>query len=54
MFDAVTCSIPGARNPEQAAQNFTVSGLAPLSPAQMQGVKAVYDGMIRPLVHHRW
>jgi aryl-alcohol dehydrogenase-like predicted oxidoreductase len=54
MFDAVTCSIPGARNPEQAAQNFTISELPALSPAQMQGVKRVYDAMIRPLVHHRW
>ena len=54
MFDAVTCSIPGARNPEQAAQNFTISELPTLSPAQMQGVKRVYDAMIRPLVHHRW
>lgn len=54
MFEAVTCSIPGARNPEQAGQNFSVSDLPALSPAQMQGVKAVYERMIRPLVHHRW
>lgn len=54
MFDAVTCSIPGARNPEQAAYNFSISELPALSQAQMQGVKSVYDAIIRPLVHHRW
>jgi aryl-alcohol dehydrogenase-like predicted oxidoreductase len=54
MFDAVTCSIPGARNPEQAGHNFTISELPALSPSQMHGVKAVYDAMIRPLVHQRW
>lgn len=54
MFDAVTCSIPGAKNPEQAGQNFTISDLPPLSPTQMQGVNAVYEAMIRPRVHQRW
>lgn len=54
MFDAVTCSIPGAKNPEQAGQNFAVSDLPALSASQMDGVKQVYDRLIRPQVHQRW
>ncbi len=54
MFDAVTCSIPGAKNPEQASQNFSISDLPALSPTQLDGVASVYTRLIRPLVHQRW
>jgi aryl-alcohol dehydrogenase-like predicted oxidoreductase len=54
MFDAVSCVIPGAKNPQQAEQNAAASDLPALSAAQMQKVQQVYDSAIRPLVHHRW
>ena len=54
MFDAVTCAIPGARNPAQAKDNAAAAGLPPLAPQTMAAVKAVYDERIRPHVHARW
>ncbi|WP_428937242.1 aldo/keto reductase [Fontivita pretiosa] len=54
MFDAVSCVIPGARNPEQAEANARASDLPPLSDAQMARVRQVYDRYIRDQVHHRW
>jgi len=54
MFDAVSCCIPGARNPMQAEQNSAASDRAALSPTVMQRVRTVYDNRIRSLVHHYW
>lgn len=54
MFDAVTCAIPGAKNVAQADENFTAGNLPALSPEVMKGVKAIYDGSIRPLIHQQW
>jgi aryl-alcohol dehydrogenase-like predicted oxidoreductase len=54
MFDAVTCSIPGAKNPAQALENFAAADLAALSPITMQAAQAVYDDLIRPHVHGGW
>ncbi len=54
MFDAVTCAIPGAKRPSQAADNCAATGLPPLSAAAMAAVQALYDTSIRPLVHQRW
>lgn len=54
MFDAVSCAIPGAKNPAQVESNAAASDLTPLTDAAMAEVQRVYDEMIRPLVHHRW
>jgi aryl-alcohol dehydrogenase-like predicted oxidoreductase len=54
MHEAVSVVIPGAKTPEQARANAAASSLAPLSPAVMAGVKAVYDSRIRPHVHGAW
>jgi aryl-alcohol dehydrogenase-like predicted oxidoreductase len=54
MFDAVTCAIPGARTPAQAADNVAAAGLAALDAGTMASVKAVYDECIRPHVHGSW
>jgi aryl-alcohol dehydrogenase-like predicted oxidoreductase len=54
MFDAVTCAIPGARNPVQAEQNVQSADLPMLTEATMSRVKAIYDNRIRELVHHYW
>ena len=54
MFDAVTCAIPGAKTPTQAADNVAASDLAPLDDETMKVVRDVYDRLIRPHVHQRW
>ncbi|MEU4762791.1 aldo/keto reductase [Actinosynnema sp. NPDC023794] len=50
----VTVVIPGARNAEQARANSAAADLAPLSAQDRDEVRAVYDSLIRPLVHDRW
>ena len=54
MFDAVSCAIPGAKNPEQATANAQAADLPPLSDDTMAKIKTIYDDKIRPLVHQRW
>jgi aryl-alcohol dehydrogenase-like predicted oxidoreductase len=54
MFDAVSCAIPGAKRPHQAAENAAAADLPPLSDETMRAVKDVYDHHIRDQVHHRW
>jgi aryl-alcohol dehydrogenase-like predicted oxidoreductase len=54
MFDAVTCAIPGAKRPDQVAQNIHASSLPRLSRATMLKAEAIYNTYIRPEVHHRW
>jgi aryl-alcohol dehydrogenase-like predicted oxidoreductase len=54
MFEAVSCAIPGAKNPRQAEDNARASDLPALSPDTMSAVRALYDERIRPLVHHYW
>jgi aryl-alcohol dehydrogenase-like predicted oxidoreductase len=50
----VSTVIPGARNPEQVAQNVAAASLPPLRPEQLEGVQDTYDRLIRPDVHDRW
>jgi len=54
MFEAVSCVIPGAKNPKQAEDNARAADLPPLAPETMEAVRALYDQRIRPLVHHYW
>ncbi len=54
MFDGVSCTIPGAKNPEQALANAAAADLPPLSAETMSRVQALYNERIRPLVHQRW
>lgn len=54
MFDAVSCAIPGAKNPQQVTDNVHAADLPPLTDAQMREVERIYTSSIRPLVHHRW
>ncbi len=53
-FDAVTCVIPGARQPAQVADNARAAALEPLGATTMAAVQQIYDDAIRPLVHQRW
>ncbi len=50
----VTTVIPGARNAQQVEQNASAAGVTPLREEQLQGVREVYDRLIRPHVHDRW
>ncbi|GIG65188.1 aldo/keto reductase [Phytomonospora endophytica] len=50
----VSVVIPGARNPEQATANAAAATDAPLSEETHEAVRAIYDELIRPQVHHRW
>ncbi len=54
MFEAVTCAIPGAKRPEQAAENCAAADLPPISDSAMQHIRSVYDKYIRAQVHDRW
>ena len=53
-FPAVTCAIPGARRPAQVTDNITASDLPALSKSSLERIGKIYDGQIKPLVHHYW
>ncbi len=54
MFEAVSCVIPGGKNPAQVEENTRTADLAPLPAETMQKVHELYTARIRPLVHHYW
>jgi aryl-alcohol dehydrogenase-like predicted oxidoreductase len=54
MFEAVTCAIPGAKNPAQAENNASAADRPALDATTMHKVRAIYDARIRELVHHYW
>ncbi len=54
MHEAVTCTIPGAKRPQQMVENVAAAELPPLSPAAMAATHNLYERYIRPQVHHRW
>jgi aryl-alcohol dehydrogenase-like predicted oxidoreductase len=54
MDEAVTCVIPGAKRPSQAADNAAAADLAPIPDEIMQEVRDLYERMIRDQVHHLW
>lgn len=50
----VTTVIPGARSSEQARANAAAADLPSLSPALLDGVRALYDEHLRAAVHDHW
>ena len=54
MFDAVTCAIPGAKNPAQAEDNVKAADLPSLSPEAMETIREIYNSHVRDLVHNHW
>ncbi len=54
MAPAVTCAIPGAKRPSQVEENVAAADLPPLSDETMTRVRAIYDRLVRPQVHHYW
>ncbi len=54
MFPAVTCVIPGGRNPAQVDENSRASDLPGLPEDIMQQIAEIYTRRIKPLVHPYW
>jgi len=54
MFDAVSCIIPGASKPSQLSSNLQTVDIPELTSEQLEGVKAIYEARIKPLVHYIW
>ena len=54
MFDAVTCAIPGAKNPAQAEMNVKSADLPALDASTMKEIQKIYETRIREQVHHYW
>jgi aryl-alcohol dehydrogenase-like predicted oxidoreductase len=52
--EGVSTVIPGARNVAQVEQNLAAAALPPLRQDQLDGVRDVYDRLIREHVHDRW
>ncbi len=51
MFDAVTCTIPGAKRPAQVEDNCRAADLSPIPDETMAKVRAIYEQHIKPQVH---
>jgi len=54
MNPAVTCTIPGGKNPAQVQDNVAAADLPPLPDATMQALADIYARYAKPLVHQRW
>ena len=54
MFDAVSCVIPGAKDPRQVEDNARAASLPALTEKQMGEVLRIYESGIREQVHFRW
>ncbi len=54
MFPAITCAIPGAKQPQQAEENIQAATLPPLPDVTMAAIGELYNRSVRPLVHHYW
>jgi len=54
MWDEVSTTIPGAKNPQQAKDNAAAADLPPIDPETMAHLERLYRDRIGPLVHHRW
>jgi aryl-alcohol dehydrogenase-like predicted oxidoreductase len=54
MSPAVTCAIPGAKRPSQVEENVSAADSPALSDEAMTQIRAIYDRLVRPHVHHYW
>lgn len=54
MHPAVSCAIPGGKNPTQAEDNIKAADLPTLPDETMRRIHDLYDHTIRPEVHHLW
>jgi len=54
MHAAVSCTIPGAKNPKQAEDNASAADLPAISTEVMEKIEQIYTTRIRESVHHYW
>jgi aryl-alcohol dehydrogenase-like predicted oxidoreductase len=54
MHEAVSCVIPGAKRPSQAAGNAAAADLLPIPNGTMSKVREIYERLIQDQVHHLW
>jgi len=54
MFDAVTCSIPGAKRVEQVEDNVKAGDLPPLDHATMGRIQGVYERWIKAQIQDKY
>jgi aryl-alcohol dehydrogenase-like predicted oxidoreductase len=54
MHPAVSCAIPGGKNPAQVGDNVAAAEMPPLSEASMQRAREIYNEYVRDEVHHQW
>lgn len=54
MFEAVSCTIPGAKRPTQVDENVQAADLPEISSEIMNRVGEIYERLVRPRVHHYW
>jgi aryl-alcohol dehydrogenase-like predicted oxidoreductase len=54
MAPQVTCAIPGAKHPSQVEENIAAADLPALSEETMNQIRAIYERLVRPHVHHYW
>ena len=54
MWDAVSCTIPGARTVAQSRENAAAADLPPIAPETMAVIRRIYDTRLRSVVHHNW
>ena len=53
-FDAVSCIIPGASNPEHLTSNLQALERPALSPEQLAVIRRIYEERIKNPVHYLW
>ena len=54
MHPAVSCAIPGGKNPTQVEDNVAAANMPPLSEETMRRAREIYDQFVRAEVHDRW
>ena len=54
MHPAVSCAIPGGKNPAQVEDNVAAAEMPPLPEEVMQRAREIYVSHVREEVHHKW
>lgn len=54
MHEAVSVVIPGASRASQLENNIRAASLPPLTEQQMEQVSAIYDDLLRDVIHPQW
>ncbi len=54
MHPAVSCAIPGGKNPSQVEDNVAAAEMPPLPDEAMRRAEEIYNASVRPQVHHLW